>query len=1112
MRMGQRIRWVDVYKGLAILLVVVGHTTGMFNPYIYQFHMAAFFFISGYTSKLGERGLVQTWAGKAYSIYLPYFSFFLITLALAWLLNLSGGYFALFKDTFPGITFSLTEFFAHRIYINLLGATWFLITLFGVYVVLRIVLFFCFERAGKLFMLISVALFLAGYEIIRATIFNADNFWYLIFIGQFYFSLGYLFSQKEWFDKLEGQKIQCFLIFCVNVVLLYMFAHQWSNTVDYPSRHFGNAFTNSIAAMNGIFFLFIISTILDKVLHDKMVSVIVKMGRATLGILFFHFLFFKVGYAILALSGVVAWNYVANFTPTHEIGNRYWWLISGLSITLSIATWNSILKITLLRIILGQSRDMVNRLDQGKSSIVGRIDLALNAGRARFGNMAHHGILETVRQNKITAGVLGVLIALAVLPMLEQGVVCNDELQTSFRAQLGWSQFWNHYATVWANQGRSLGAPLNIFSSYMGFLSTNGYIFRSISILLMLVVFALYGWLIARLRKNIYWGIAIFSVAILLMPIVFEHTLPNAFVSLFSIPLILAFISFHLFLTYLKEGSRLTLLASMFAWFFFLMGYEAFLTLTPVFLVIAYIQRQATRKDLMQVVMDCRHILATSFLFLGTYVLISRIFPSQYAGNSIADLSLESSSAIVAQLVASGIPGYYLFNEKYRYLLEVFSNSFHSAGVPLAQSPIAITLSNLFPMSSGFSANLRNAASDPRVALMAILGISLALRIGKMAVAREPQIKLRQLPLLVGVPLAMAIFMAIPNSLGALYQGTVNANDFVALPVTFMIYCILIFVAVTFGWFCVERISAVKSSLILSSIVLLLMVPIQAMNGVFAQEQSRNFARLNMLKSVFDTNFIQHLDTKKIEAVEFYETKNLLAVNKNYWSDYARAKGLSFEVTSEKGDQDYKFRIISDSQVALIGRGKIALLSVEKMDGHKLFVVNRENNTSHILALNNGIKDHIFYKYVFDADMIFRTVDEDVLQLTIDSDKKLPILEIETDTVGDTFETAKIGVGFFSDKWVAKEATLKIRTGKTGVLVFSGAVTIPVTDRMFIEVLDEDKLIGKYSVGGDRFKFIIPVNSGGKVAQLTFRATWEFEAEKPDIRKLSYLLVGLQGE
>ena len=46
----KRIEWIDIFKGLAIILVVIGHSTGQFNGYIYQFHVAAFFFISGWVA------------------------------------------------------------------------------------------------------------------------------------------------------------------------------------------------------------------------------------------------------------------------------------------------------------------------------------------------------------------------------------------------------------------------------------------------------------------------------------------------------------------------------------------------------------------------------------------------------------------------------------------------------------------------------------------------------------------------------------------------------------------------------------------------------------------------------------------------------------------------------------------------------------------------------------------------------------------------------------------------------------------------------------------------------------------------------------------------------
>lgn len=51
-KVAQRMEWVDIYKAIGIVLVVIGHTTGTFNFFIYQFHMAAFFVISDYTTNL----------------------------------------------------------------------------------------------------------------------------------------------------------------------------------------------------------------------------------------------------------------------------------------------------------------------------------------------------------------------------------------------------------------------------------------------------------------------------------------------------------------------------------------------------------------------------------------------------------------------------------------------------------------------------------------------------------------------------------------------------------------------------------------------------------------------------------------------------------------------------------------------------------------------------------------------------------------------------------------------------------------------------------------------------------------------------------------------------
>ncbi|MCQ2371627.1 MAG: acyltransferase [Akkermansia sp.] len=76
-----RIEWVDILKGLAILLVVVGHmeyAEGTSNPgrmLIYSFHMPLFFMLAGYTAALSfsRNGNLQKFVGRRFlSVMVPY--------------------------------------------------------------------------------------------------------------------------------------------------------------------------------------------------------------------------------------------------------------------------------------------------------------------------------------------------------------------------------------------------------------------------------------------------------------------------------------------------------------------------------------------------------------------------------------------------------------------------------------------------------------------------------------------------------------------------------------------------------------------------------------------------------------------------------------------------------------------------------------------------------------------------------------------------------------------------------------------------------------------------------------------------------------------------------
>jgi fucose 4-O-acetylase-like acetyltransferase len=73
-----RIKWVDIAKGIGIILVIVGHTIALeYSAPIYTFHMPLFIFLSGFVFHLsqGKHSVRITIVKRVLSLLLPFFCF-----------------------------------------------------------------------------------------------------------------------------------------------------------------------------------------------------------------------------------------------------------------------------------------------------------------------------------------------------------------------------------------------------------------------------------------------------------------------------------------------------------------------------------------------------------------------------------------------------------------------------------------------------------------------------------------------------------------------------------------------------------------------------------------------------------------------------------------------------------------------------------------------------------------------------------------------------------------------------------------------------------------------------------------------------------------------------
>lgn len=128
----KRIAWVDLAKGMAMILVIVGHTVGNIPVVIsiYSFHMPLFFILSGYTTTCSQNGaaLVRRLKRTFFSLFLLAEGLFLLQTALDTLRGQSA--YTLRQILAAGFWANGESFTSNGMMIPTIGKVWFLIDLF----------------------------------------------------------------------------------------------------------------------------------------------------------------------------------------------------------------------------------------------------------------------------------------------------------------------------------------------------------------------------------------------------------------------------------------------------------------------------------------------------------------------------------------------------------------------------------------------------------------------------------------------------------------------------------------------------------------------------------------------------------------------------------------------------------------------------------------------------------------------------------------------------------------------------------------------------------------------------------------------------------------------
>lgn len=305
-----RIGYLDLAKGIGIILVVWAHARGPLQSYIYQFHMPFFFILSGllYSEKSSFKEYL--WK-KTKGLYIPFVFWNLLFYVTKTIIRGSSALTILKNAGLIVLTLSKDGEF--------MGATWFLGSLFLVSIFYKILDLVIKESKFKplLILFIFASLTAIGF---------AKTFPYLtsrtLILGLF-FAIGALVKKyKEYFKDVVGG------ITAVICLLMYIVIASF-NSANMGKNEYSNPLLFVIGSILASYALIVFCKLFEekvKVLQPVK-RFIMFLGRRSLDILIWQFVAFRI---VILLQMVIykeelTIGNLLSYYPVYDSSN-FWWI------------------------------------------------------------------------------------------------------------------------------------------------------------------------------------------------------------------------------------------------------------------------------------------------------------------------------------------------------------------------------------------------------------------------------------------------------------------------------------------------------------------------------------------------------------------------------------------------------------------------------------------------------------------------------------------------------------------------------------------------------------------------------------------------------------------
>lgn len=670
-------------------------------------------------------------------------------------------------------------------------------------------------------------------------------------------------------------------------------------------------------------------------------------------------------------------------------------------------------------------------------------------------------IWENLKRRPTVCLLLGIFLLAVLIPWYREGIMCNDELQSRFSSYQGFLVFFQDVWDEHIHTGRALSCLVNPLTRYPSFLGQALWSYKISQVASILLIVASFFVLLHRLFSSRSFCAFCALALIAFLPVSFELTSPNAFTTLYNIPFSCLLLSMILYWDWLKQHSRKKLIASLILLFIALCSYEAFVTFVPAYVALVVYQR-GFRESLRRW-KDFLWPVGTGVFFLALYFVIGKLIPSQYTGNRLILPDPLNAVKIVVQLIRSAFPGYYWTLPKYHYLWKLY------------QDITIDDIARLFLVCGAFSALVyalaRRGVHDPHAKKQRVFSLSLC-------------------------TLLLVVLPAIPTAMAELYQTTLGGNNGSAVPTSFFMYFPATFLCCFVFWQALKRLPKKAAPWVAISCMLCVMIPVQLMNGEFAERHEENFHRLETMEAAVKSPYLQNAGI--VHAPDFYETRDAMGFHDGYWTQYAAASGNAVQLVKEEGAGPDQRIYFNDSQFNLWAGDALCVLSTQLLSGFD--AVQYLSDVFLTADYSAAFWDGTWYVCYF-------TYNNGTL---VPSTAEVFAAEQARLSVGQTLTNSVKVSGYYNDGWVAPESTFLIRSGETGQIKVSAYYPQALTNTESVTCFVDGQEVGVYALTSDITNFSVPCSPDTTI-ELRLQCNFTVATTGGDIRELSFVLSALEG-